>query len=675
MAQSYEEYIKSLTPAGSTPVPSTYKSFLDYKQPSTSNSGSTQSTPVQTPQQIIQQATSGIIPQSTKVPNKTEIPTAQNIIQNTPAYGSTPNTSAPYVYQENQYRTTNDPFPGYSVSPYTPGVSAPTQQSKTLSSGESANLAKDYGLSGIVNPSSYTGLTMSQARAKAEQDKTLRQNQVSSNTSFTYNPESISKFNDTGKNLMLKLDTIKNDVFTSSQQKKSDTDALVKSFTNQFSQAFNTPEEFQAALSNSPEIQKTVQEFQRNGGQLSDIATAITQKTQQTQNTQTLDQYLGRVSTPAEKQAYESMLPENRLAQDQLSFEQQIPEKYKDLYFGTPERMGILEQQKIQAQERAALLETQAQLEKENAKAQADLLIQKNNAELAVEEATIEENRLHAKNYTTRMLAKLGALNTTGAAVDKMTSLEQRYQRQAQQLRTTYSLQNKAYEVKLNESLNNIDVQKQDKILSLREDLTKSQEEVAKELFKLEIASQRESFKIIDKFVGEFSKQKEKYIKEAKEQAEKNAKAQSALASSYNLSGFSLSDFLSKGYQAGVPTPMLGAKVDNPLSKTGSATLPAYLNALQGKKISNDLKAVLAGESKLSDYTPTDATKIQRELTQLGIKKADLPGGDETKKPEVGTLLREAKIAVESGKDKKAVRQRFLEAYPEKSAAYDEYFQ
>ena len=676
MAQSYQDYIKSLQAGGSTSVTqSNPLGVFASPNKGTSTANSTAPVPPKTGTQIVQQATKGLVPQQTNVPiPQTNLPkTGSQIVQQntqglTPQQTNVPNQTN--VPQDNPYfdgglNMTPDQF-----------TSTKQVQIPRFSQSESKGFAKESGLGGLKD-TAYTGLTRSQAQAQAAADKEFYKGQTSANTSYTFNPQSISGFNKTFGEMRTKLDTIKNDAFSSTQQKKSDSDSILKSYTNQFAGLFSTPEEFQSAIQTSPEIQKNLEEYKRAGGTLADIASAIkgglkvvgtrdnpdgtitnylsdgTSETgrltpnqdgtysfneiSNTKNTQTLDQYLGRISTPAEKQAYESMLPEKKIVQDQISFEQSIPEKYKDLYFGTPERMGLIEQQRIQAEDRVKLLETQAAMEKENARAQTNLLIEKNNAELDAEEATVEENRLAARNYSTRMLAKLGALNTTGAAVEKLSNLEQRYQRQAQQLRTTYNLQNKAYEIKFNEAINDVEIKKADKILTTREDLSKSEADIMKEIFKLETEASRKSFTIIDKFAGEFRKQKEKYVKEAKAQAEKNAKAAAALSGNINLSGFSVSDFLSKGYQSGVPTPMLGAKTENPFSTTGSATLPGYLKALQGKNISDDLKAVIAGESKLSDYTPTDATKIQRELTKLGIKKADLPGGEKAA-DEVGKL-------------------------------------
>lgn len=693
MAQTIEEYIKSLNAGGSSSIvpkvvpeaSNPLNTFGTYKTPSTSNAGSTSSVAPKTGTQIVQEVTNGIQggKNQTNIPNQTVLPkTPTQVVQSAISgiQGGQNQTVIP-----NQTQSTSS-IKTPTLTETQQGQTTPYNSQQQLGTKESADIAKNYGLSGIVNTNKYTGLTMSQAQQKAAEDKALRQGQVSQNTSYLYNPQSISNFNKTYSDMRTKLDTIKNDAFTSTQQKKSDTDATIKSYTSQFANLFDTPEQFQNALSNSPEIQKNVEEFQRAGGQLADIASAIGQKTQQ--NTQTLDQYLGRLSTSSEQKAYESLIPEQKAYQDQIAFEQSVPEQYKDLYFGTPERMGILEQQRNLAQEKAALLETQAQMAKDNAKAQAELLIQKNQADLDAELATTEENRLNAKNYVTGMLAKLGALNTTGAAVEGLANLEQKYQKQAQQLRTTYNLKGKEIEINMNEKLNTYESQKQEAILAVKEDLSKSEVEVAKEISKLEMTAKRETFKITDKYLSEFRSQKEKYVKEAKAQAEKNAKAAAALASTYNLSGFTFDNFLKSKSTGGEQKTFMGESIT-----TGGQTFdpnqtgkmyPDYIQTLiNSGVVSPETQEVLTGKKTITDLTEKESAIAKAELKKLGINANTI--STKESKPDIESALSGARDAIaiiedsdlstkEKDKKKAAVKQTFIGKFPEKSATYKAYF-
>ena len=657
MAQSYQDYIKSLTPGGSTKVPAPL-------------------TPLpKTGTEMVKDALKGVTPGgSTKLPPASTKQIVQDTVKNV-----TPQVTQAPVQQ-----------PNYGVSNYTAGVSSSGESQRyvpppPVSREQSVGIAKSSGLTGLRD-NAYTGLTMNQAQQKAAADKKMYQDSTSAGTSYTYNAASISGFNDKSKQMNAKLDTIKNDAFTSTQQKKSDSDAIIKSYTNEFAGLFTTPAEFQSALSSSPEIQKAVQDYQRAGGQLSDIASSIGVKAQQ--NTQTLDQYLGRVSTPSEQKAYDSLIPEQKAYQDQIAFEQSVPQQYKDLYFGTPERVGILERERTVAQEKARNLEEQALKKDITDRAKAELTIQKNQADLDEEIATTEQNRLSARNYTTRMLAKMGALNTTGAAVEKLTSLEQRYQSQSQKLRTAYSFKAREIESNLNETLNDTEAKKQDAIIKLKEDLSKSEVEIAKEIMKLDVSSSREIFKITDKYLSDYRTQKEKYIKEAKEQAEKNAKEAAALAGNINLSSLTFDNFLKSKSTGGETTTFRGETI-----QTGGKSFdpnqtqkmyPDYLKTLiQSGIVSPETQEVLTGAKTVTDLTEKESAIAKAELKKLGINPNLIDS--KSVKPDIESALSGARDAIaviddsdlstkEKDKKKAQVKQTFIGKFPEKSATYKAYF-
>lgn len=699
MATSYLDYLKDLKPAGSTPVNSGIPSLSAYTPPSTSNSGSTSSyaqpkTQLSTGKAIAATATQGVTPQSTVIPvgkniiqsttqgltpQSTVVPTGKNIVQNA-TQGVTPQSTV----VPNQSYLSNDNQSDTSSERYTP---------PPLSKGESTGVAKDYGLKGLKD-NSYSGLTMAQAQQKAATDKKAYQDSTSAGTSYTYNAASISGFNDKSRDMRTKLDTAKNDAFTSTQQKKSDADGIIKSYTKELAGLFTTPAEFQNALTNSPEIQKSVQDYQRAGGQLSDIASNIGVK--ERQNVQTLDQYLGRGSNPAEQKAYDSLIPEKQAYQDQISFEQNVPQQYKDLFFGTPERVGILEREKTIAQEKVKNLQEQSLKKDITDRAKADLTIQKNQAELDNELATTEQNRLSARNYSTRALAKLGALNTTGAAVEKLTSLEQRYQLQSQGLRTKYNFKAKEIEGNLNETLNETEAKKQDAIVKIKEDLSKSEVKIAEEIMKLNVTSSREIYKITDKYLSEYRTQKDKYVKEAKAEAEKNAKAAAKIASTYDVSGLSnltFDNFLKSKSTGGEATKIAGnSEVGGMDVITGGQTFdpnqtqkmyPGYLKALiQSGAVSPETQEVLTGKKTVTDLTANEAKIAKAELKKLGVNPNIIQTAS---KPDIESALSGAQSAIdtidasdksndEKDNAKKKVKQAFIGKFPEKSATWNSYF-
>jgi hypothetical protein len=630
-----------------------------------------------------------------------------------------------YNPSTNNSNSTIQQNPSSSVQPYNPnsGMSFGGQNTSQaqggysytpppLSKEQSAETAKSFGLQGIAD-NKFTGMTQSQANAAASELQNNLKTQISAGTSYSFNPETISGFNSKVNNLRTKVDTINNSTWESAGSKKTNVDSTIKSFTDQLAGGFNTTDEFQKALSSNPEFDKSVSEYQRMGGDVNNIMGAIQQKQQGktatvvsykdnpdgtttnflsdgTQSTgklsqnadgtysfnesnngvQSLTDYLGNTTSKLDQKTMQSLIPEQKSLQAQIAFENGIVDKMKDYYFGSEEKIGLLQQQRQQAKERASLLETQAQLAKDNAKAQSDLLTQQQDAQVAEQEAEIEENSMVAKNYMTGMLAKLGALNTTGAAGEALVNLDIKYQKQKNSVRTNYNNNKLAIKVKMNETLNDLEIKKQDAILTLKENLSKSETDIVKEVFKLETDATRKSFDAVDKYLGMYRTQKDKYIKEAKDLAEANAKKTAT-----TMSNYSFDFFKGNALSAGVPSPTIGAKVANPYLKGQGGSIPEYIQKVIGSgKTSLDTKAVLKGDKALSSYTPSDQTDIQRELTKLGISKDMIQGG-KAEVPEVGALLKEAQQAITDGADKKAVKRKFLEAYPEKSSVYNEYIE
>lgn len=568
----------------------------------------------------------------------------------------------------------------------------------TLSAGEAQNLASPYGF----NPKEFSGMTLSQAMTKINEKKKAIGAQTSQNTSFTYNPQTISGFNDKVNQMKLKVDEANNYAWDHPQQKKDNSQAILKSYGDQLAGLFGSQEEFNQALQN-PDMQKSLQQYQAMGGNPSDIASKIAKSsvvsvvgetrnpdgsynvqysdgvsdnrrytknldgTYTSNEAQTTDEYLGNLNSPEAQKAYEDLIPEKNLAQQQIAFEQSIPEKFKDLYFGTEEEVGLIKQQQEEHKEKVKLLERRAELDKENARAQANYLIEKNNAEMEIETAEIAQNRLAAKNYMTGMLAKLGALNTTGAAPLALATLEQKYQMQTQKLRTHYKFANQKIQVELNERVNEIGLERDEDILRAKQDLSKSEEEVLKEVFKLQNEADRKTFSIIGKYRDDFSKRKDEYVKEAKSLAEKDLKERQRILEKFNpkafLAQYGMTDqrkgkggsgssdvsvpsnltfdaFIKSKSAGGQKANIAGLSVltgGKSLGKDAIKNLvPEYIDTLLNSgQISTDLQAVLAGESSLSSYTPTVRTKVQREMTKLGVTKEMIK---ETEEDDFGEL-------------------------------------
>lgn len=507
--------------------------------------------------------------------------------------------------------------PNYKIPKATP----------TLTGDQSRSLAKQYGLQGIADED-YSGLTRAQANAKAQAKQAALKAQQSTLTSYSLNPQTISGFNKKLGDVKLQLDKVKYDPWVNQNQKKDQQKSVLNSYTDQFAGLFGTQDEFNQAMGNS-EFQKVFKQYEQMGGNINDIAARVSQTptvdvTGEVQNpdgtysvgNQDVNSYLGAMKTASDQRALDSLIPEKEVYQQQIAQQQRIPEQYKEYYFGTPERVGFLEQQKQQKQEEIKLLERRAKLDEKNMRAQADFITEKNQKEMEIQETEVEQNRLAAKNYMTGMLAKLGALNTTGAAPQAIAILEQKYQSQAQKLKTAYQFANRDVELKLNEAVDNIHLERDQKILDTKADLSKSEEEVWKEVFKLQNTADEKSLSVIEKYASEFRVQRDKYTAEAKRDAEKNAKEYQRLAAKYSASKISNilnggeGDYVIRGKEKGI---MLPDGTIKPFNLT-----PALAQEVKSARI--------AGEDAIIFFTSTEPAfrdyLITSDLT--GLTKAEL---------------------------------------------------
>jgi len=440
--------------------------------------------------------------------------------------------------QENPYGyegTKDNQFPGVSKLP-------PVDRARA------ASIAKAYNLTGVVREQDFVGLSVGDAQAKAQQMRDSRKREVMAGTSYAFNPETLSGAKKTFEGFNAKLQDTNSDPWTSKGTKKEKLAGLYESTANEFARLFDRPEDFDTLLNTDRDFAAGMEAFKRAGGDLNSVRSRIAaQPAFPVQpNEQSTADYLAGIplnapqgAPQADADAFEALFPERQLAQEQIMRTAQIPQQYRDLYFGTPESIGVLQEKRIQAEEQKKLIERQEKADERNIRAQADLAIRKNEADLEIEEAQIEENRLAAKNYATGMLAKLGALNTTGAAPVKLAMLEQKYQQQKQQLRTNVRFANKAIEIKMKEAVSQIELDTDQAILDIQGDLTKEKEEVLKEIQKLEATAWDKIYSITDKAAGELRTQREKYTKEAKALAEKNAKDAAKTSALYDYNAFS----------------------------------------------------------------------------------------------------------------------------------------
>jgi hypothetical protein len=467
----------------------------------------------------------------------------------------------------------------------------------------------------------YKGLTRSEALSKEKQIKDVLGSQSSALTSGYLDPNSLFKVKQKFSDFKLSLDSITNDPWFSPQEKAQNSKSLTESFASEIAKGFNTQQEFNAAMQD-PNVRDTLDQYEQMGGDVNNIGAEIGKKQQSTGDY--LSQLLGPLDTPGKEAAFDSLIPQQQLAQDEIASLNNISEEYMDRYFGTEDQIGFLEREEKLALEEIKLIEKEAKLDEKNARAQVNLAISKADAEGRVASNKIEQNRLAAKNYMTGALAKLGALKTTGAAPQALGILEQRYQEQAQELQSSLQNTNRALELRLTEEVDSIGIEKDNDILNIKGDLSKSEEDIWNEVSKLQNNASSKTFDILGTYVKSFKSETDKYEKEAKSAAEKYAKSFAKTASDVDFNNLSFSKFISSKENQSLQSLS---------GNTRQGLVPEYIQGLVGNKnVSTELRDVLEGDTTLDDYTATVKTKIRKEMDRLDIQPDMLPKIEEEDK-------------------------------------------
>jgi phage host-nuclease inhibitor protein Gam len=404
----------------------------------------------------------------------------------------------------------------------------------TMSREQADYAIRGAGLAGMVDAKQFAGMNPAEAQRKIQEEKAKRAGQISANTSFAFNPETIAGTKKIVDRVGIGLNDIMADSFKSKGTQADQIKATLDASARQIASLFTSQDEYNQAVMANPQLQQTLATFQKLGGDVNAISTQI--QTPVTQpNVQSTGDYLSSMTNPqadreAEKRAIDELIPEREVIQAEIARQQQIPEEMMSLYFGTEDQVGLLEMKKNQALEEKRIIEQKEKNEQTALKAKAKLMIEKQNADMRVETAKIEENRLAAKNYMTGMLAKLGALNTTGAAPLALQTLETKYQIATQQLENQYKYAEQEIRINLDDALNNVETETDEKILALEQDLTKDYETITKEIMKLQQAADRETYNLTVKYATQLRQRTTAYTKELQAEAEKNAKAFAKIA-------------------------------------------------------------------------------------------------------------------------------------------------
>ena len=399
-----------------------------------------------------------------------------------------------------------------------------------LSADQADGFVKSFGLEGMVDGKKFTGMTANEANTALLAEKKTRQDQVSANTSAVFNPEVTSKTKRAIDNLGFALNDITNSPFEGKTTKLNKTASLIESTSKQLSQLFSTPEEFNQAYNTNQTFKDALDRFQKFGGKPDAITSGITTPvTTPVVGDQTTSQYLADIKNPlanqvAEKQALAELIPERDVDQAEIARIGKIPKELVKFYMGDEATVGLVAQRKAEGEEEMKIAEREEKNEKASLKARAQFAIDRNTAEVKIQSAQNEENRLAAKNYMTGYLAKLGALNTTGAAGLAIQTLDTKYDIARTELETNLKYANQKLALNLTSDINDVEIATDKEVLKIQQDLSKTTEDVFKEISKAQQASDKEIYNITSGYSKTLRERTAKYTQDIKDAAEAYAK-------------------------------------------------------------------------------------------------------------------------------------------------------
>lgn len=496
-----------------------------------------------------------------------------------------------------------------------------------------------------------------------------------SSSPSTFNPASIANTNATASKFQMSLDNMSSNPWQYNSNPQESKQTLLNTFSSQFAQDYASPQEFYNILSTNPELQRSLKTYFDNGGTPAMIASKIVPVTNDIVPAQDTATYLDKIQaqTPEQMKAEQALTFEKQLAQQEIARQYAMSQDLQDLYFGTEDQKGILQQQMQMAKEQKKLIERKELMEERNLRAAAQYEIDKNIADAEIAKSEIELNRIQTKNYMMGRLASLGALITTGAAPMAMGVLEQKYQQQKQQLETRLTFANRDIQIKLTKAINDLEMERDEDIQRINEDISKSESDMRKEIFKAQKSADDKIYDITTSYASKLRSETNRFSTELRSISERysdnvwklmssggmsRSAAMGAVDSStgtINMNKVPASVFAGKG--------TAGDRTANSLGMD-SATYE-YFKTLPASFRSKYTSAILTQKANGLNPKPSIASlnfyKNQPEFVEKG--------SDE----DVGYALRDALSAINSGADRVAVKRQFLSDYPSKSAAFDNY--
>lgn len=316
-----------------------------------------------------------------------------------------------------------------------------------------------------------------------------------------YNPNTVAGAANAISVLTDSLNQSKNDPYNKYNQ-KGDMIKYTETALNNLANQYSDPQQALNDYQSNPEYKAQIDAMTKlTGKTINDVAARITPVTNGIQPSQTTAEYLAK-STGALEPYRKDM---NAILNEQAQFNAQ---QIKIITDG-------LQKEKDEATTLVDFYTEQETKKEKSEREKAQFAIQKAQAEYDAADAETEMNRVIATDNLKNFLAKIGALQTDGAAGVGLATLEQKYQAQRAALRSNFQLAKREIEINMNDHLNQLESDRDEKIFKLNQDLSRSEREISLDVMKLNHDTQKDILEAKLKYSEAIRTEKEKAAKKA----------------------------------------------------------------------------------------------------------------------------------------------------------------
>lgn len=405
------------------------------------------------------------------------------------------------------------------------------------------------------------------------------------------------------------LNRIKGDSLTSEGTKKENIVKITGGRASDIANKFSNPQDFWNEYNTSPKAQQSLREA---GIDPEDIASKIVPLPTVNTQAQTTQDYLNSMGGLMNgKDAYTQNM--NKILNAEAKFYSAESQAAVD----------ALTQERLQSQEIQNLMNKNLEKQESLLEERIEWESKKLRNEMKEQETYLEQERIMARERLTGILASVGALRTGSEGAMALENLEVKYKAAISANRAKYNTAIGDLNSTLYEKLADLQYKREENIMKITSDFTKSQREVDSAIRKMNFDYEKNALKIKLDRDEKMRKENGNYL------SERQKAIDNWLLSLYSSTGLAQFNLQDEEYQKEWMSNAIAAKED-PNSWINKLT-PGSISSSDVIKSTSDYKASKPQKGGVS-VTPTQLTNGVRFLTEQGAPEdiiAKFKAGDE----------------------------------------------